>query len=304
VVGELAQNIMVGERLSGAMARFPWLFDRMQVRMVEAGEAGGLLVEIVRRLAEYLEREFELQLEIKRKTLYPKILLFALIFIPPVPTLVLAGPGAYALEIWTILQYLVLIGIPLWFVARTVLTTKGGRELWDQVKLSLPITGPLVRKIVASRFARTLAALYGAGVPIATAVNLSGEASGNSVLESAAARMQMALERGVSISQALGSSQFFPPIFLGMVSTGEATGNLDEMLDKAADFYEQEALHATIQLVVIMGVLLLLAMAILIAIKIIKFWTGFYSGVSNLGGAGGGAGGGGGGSDPGGAPGE
>jgi type II secretory pathway component PulF len=266
VIHEMSQDLLQGKRLSETMARYPWLFDKMQVRMIEAGEQGGLLVEILERLSVYLEREYELRLEIKRKTLYPKLLLFAFLFIPPIPTLVLRGPQAYAAEVWGMIQFFVILGIPLFFAVRYLLTTRAGRDAYDTVKLAIPITGPLVRKIVAARFARTLAALYGAGVPIATAVTVAGDACGNSVLEGAAQRMGPAMERGVSISGAIAASGFFPPMFNGMVATGEQTGSLDQTLDKAADFYEEEAMHATVQLVVIMGVLLLLVMAIMIGI--------------------------------------
>jgi type IV pilus assembly protein PilC len=278
VVHAISQHVLTGGRLSEGMARYPWLFSKMQLRMIEAGEAGGLLVEMFHRLAEYLERQYELQLEIKRKTLYPKILLAALLFIPQVPTLVMRGVGPYLWEIWSTVQWLLVIGVPLLIAFRFLLTTRAAREWYDQIKLMIPVTGNLVRKMTIARFARTLAALYGAGVPIMSSVSLAGESSGNHVLESASYGMSSALERGVPMSQALSATGFFPPMFLGMVSTGESTGNLDQMLNKAADFYEEEAKHATLQLVVILGVLLLLVMAVLIAIKIIGFYTGFYGG--------------------------
>ncbi len=279
VVQELGQHLLVGGRFSVVMERFPWLFDKMQVRMVEAGEQGGLLVEIFQRLAEYLEREHELRQEIKRRTLYPKILLAAVLFIPPIPTLVFAGPWAYFMEIWSIVGMVLLVGVPFFFAMRVLLTTQAGRDAYDQVKLSFPVIGPLVRKMAVARFARTLAALYGSGVPIAHALSLAGEASGNALLERASTRMRPALEHGNTVSQALAASRFFPPMFLGMVGTGETSGNLDASLDKAADFYEDEAKHATIQLLVFMSVLLLLVMAIWIGVKVVGFWGGMYSGM-------------------------
>jgi len=286
VVQEIAQHVLVGGRFSEGMARFPWLFDRMQIRMVEAGEQGGLLVEIFQRLAEYLEREHELRLEIKRKTLYPKILLAAFIFIPQIPTLVLRGPAAYALEIWGLVGWALLFGIPFFFAMRVLLSTDGGRNTYDQVKLALPVIGPLVRKLAVSRFARTLAALYSSGVPIAHAMSMAGEASGNALLERQSRMMRPALEHGNSIAATLGASRFFPPMFLGMVGTGETTGNLDGSLNKAADFYEEEAKHAAIQLTVILGVALLLTMAIMIGMKVIAFWSGMYGGMGGSGGDG------------------
>jgi type IV pilus assembly protein PilC len=170
------------------------------------------------------------------------------------------------------------VGIPTFFAFRLLLKTRAGRETWDQIKLLIPIIGGLVRKLAVGRFARTLAALYGAGVPIASALAMAGESSGNSVLEKACARMVPAVERGVSVAQAMGASGFFQPMVLGMVSTGETSGNMDVMLDKAADFYEEEGRHSITQLVVILGVLLLLLMALVIAIQVISFYGGFYAG--------------------------
>jgi type IV pilus assembly protein PilC len=287
VAGELARQVLSGGTLSAGMARFPWLFDRMQLRMMQAGEQGGLLVEILGRLSTYLEKEYNLRLEIKRRTLYPKLLLLALILIPPIPTLVLRGFGPYAAEVWGVVSGVIIVGIPLFFLMRLLLKIDAIRDLYDQVKLALPILGPLIRKMAIARFSRSLAALYAAGVPIASALAMAGESAGNAALEKLSHRMAPGLERGASIAQVTGASGFFPPMFVGMVGTGESSGNLDQMLDKAADFYEEESSHATIQLVVILGVLLLLIMGILIGIKVIGYWTGYSGSVINgAGGAG------------------
>ncbi len=287
VVAAMAQDILAGGRLSQAMAPYPWLFDVMQIRMVEAGETGGLLVQIFERLADYLQREYELRLEIKRKTLYPKILLGAFIFIPRIPVLVLQGPIAYAWSVWSILQLLVIFVIPLVLVARYFMSLEAGRVFWDQVKLVIPVIGPLLRKMTIARFARTLAALYSAGVPISTALETSGQACGSAVMERHARVMVPGLERGFKISEVLANSRFFPPMFLGMVSTGESSGNLDQMLTKAAEFYDEESRHATLQLVVILGVVLLLIMAIIIAVQVIGAYTSFYRGIGAAAGGGG-----------------
>ncbi|HEU4751608.1 MAG TPA: type II secretion system F family protein, partial [Armatimonadota bacterium] len=262
VAQALGQHVLQGGRLSEAMARYPWLFDRMQIRMVEAGEAGGLLVDVVRRLAEYLEREFEVRLDIKRKTLYPKLVLGLLVLVLPVN--IPLTLGGYFSSLFGLLALIAMVGIPLWLVARIFLTSSGGRTFYDQVKLAVPIIGTVVRKLAAARFARTLAALYGAGVPIASALAVAGESCGHYVLEQSIARSVAAVEHGTPVAQVLEATHFFPPMFTGMVRTGETSGNLDTMLDKAADFYDHEASHATTQLVVILGVVLLICVAILV----------------------------------------
>ncbi|MFN3652915.1 MAG: type II secretion system F family protein [Armatimonadota bacterium] len=286
VAATMAQMVLAGQTLSAGMRRFPWLFDKMQLRMVEAGEMGGLLVTILERLAEYLERDYQLRLEIKKKTLYPKLLLLALILIPPIPILVLGGVVPYLLAVWGTVSTAILYGIPTYVMVKLLLTTQAGRELYDQIKLGLPVIGPLVRKLAVARFSRTLAALYGAGVPIVSAVTISSEATGNSVLERGCRVAAPAMEKGGSIGLALSATRFFPPMFTGMVSTGETTGSLDDTLNKAADFYEQEALHTSVQLVVILGVVLLLIMALIIAIQVIGAWGGYAAGVTGAGGGG------------------
>lgn len=275
----IMQHVQAGGRISEAMAHFPWLFTRLEVKMIEAGEAGGLLEDVLRRLSEYMEREYNLRLQVKQRTLYPKILVLALIFIPNVVTWVMKGFGAYISDVGRSVLPTAVLLVAGWTVYRYLLRTQAFRDITDQVKLVLPVIGVQVRKLAIARFARALAALYHAGVPISSAVQASGEASDNAVLLRATQRIVPSIERGTSLSQAMAATRFFPPMFLGMVSTGEQTGSLDNSLDKAAEYYENEAQHATIQLVVILGVVLLLVMAIIIAVKVVSFYGGMYGGL-------------------------
>lgn len=288
VVQILSQHLLAGRSLSQGMSQFPWLFDRMQIRMVEAGEAGGLLVTVLMRLAEYLEREYETRSEIKRKTLYPKLVVGLLMFVLPIN--VPLTLGGYLHDLMFILLWVGGLGLFFWLFGRTFFTSQAGRELLDQIWLSVPVIGPLVRKMAVARFGRTLSALYGAGVPISAALGMAGEACGNTVLEKHSRVMVPALERGGSIAGVLQASGFFPGMFSGMVSTGETSGNLDDTLSKAAEFYEQEASHATTQLVVIMGVMLLVFVAIMVGVKLVSFYSGMYSGIGGMGGGGAGGG--------------
>jgi type II secretory pathway component PulF len=278
---QMSQQVLNGGRISEIMERYPWLFTRLEIRMVEAGELGGLMEEILKRLADYLEREYNLRLQIKQRTLYPKLLLLALIFIPSVVTWFLHGFGAYITDIWFTWSPIFIALIALVLVARVMLKSPAFRDLYDQVKLSVPVIGPLVRKLAIARFARSMAALYHAGVSVPSAMVASGEACGNAMLERTMLRVAKAVEGGASLTQSLVLTRFFPPMFTGMVSTGEQTGDLDQTLDKAAEYYENEANHATIQLVVILGVVLLLIMAVFIAMKVLGFWTSFYGGISS-----------------------
>lgn len=286
VVADIARQALNGRTVSEAMARYPWLFPKMHVRMVEAGEAGGFLVDVLRRLAEYSEREYQVRMDIKKKTLYPKLVFALLLLVLPINIpLTLAG---YLGGLSRVLMNAALLGGFGWFFIRAFSTNRSGVQLLDQIKLAVPVIGPLVRKMAAARFARSLAALYGAGVPIHVALSMAGETAGNHVLEQRSRVAVPALERGLPIARAIEATGFFPPMFIGMVSTGETTGNLDVMLDKAADFYEEESTHATTQLVVIMGVVVLIFVAILVAMKMLNFYAGLFNGIMNATGAAGG----------------
>lgn len=272
VVADLCSGVLAGQTLSQGMHRYPWLFDRMQLRMVEAGETGGMLAEIARRLADYLEREHEIRQEVSRRTIYPKCVLGLLVLVYPISMpLTLAG---YLGGLFSLLLLILGAGIPAWLVLRLYATSEGGRATLDQVKMAFPGIGKVVRKLAAARFARTLAALYGAGVALPAAVEMSAEASGNHLLERAARKMVPALQAGTPLHRVLESTGFFPPIFLGMVATGETTGNLDGMLDKVAEAYDSESVHAMAQMVVILGVGVLIAVAIMVLFKLISFYVG------------------------------
>jgi type II secretory pathway component PulF len=259
------------------MARFPWLFDRMQVRMVEAGEEGGFLPDVFRRLADYLERDHQVRQSIKQKTLYPKLVLGLLLFVLPVR--VPLTLGTYLAELTRLLLWVGGVGLFLWVVCRFLFSTSAGRDLYDRIKLALPVIGGLVRKMTVARFARTLAALYSSGVPVASALQMAGESCGNHALERLTANIVPAVSKGNSIALSMEATRFFPTMFTGMVSTGETTGNLDQMLEKAADFYEEEAIHATTQLVVILGVAALLFAAIMVLMKLLSFYAGMIGGI-------------------------
>jgi type IV pilus assembly protein PilC len=275
-IREMAQHILDGGRMSEVMQRYPWLFSRLELRMIEAAELGGLMEECLRRLAAYLEREYNLRLQIKQRTLYPKLVLLTFIFVPSLVTWVMQGFVAYIADIATFWAP-IFIGLLFLVIGyRYLMKYPSFRDFRDQVNLALPVIGPLVRKLAVARFARGMAALYHAGVSPVTSLVAAAEASGNVVLEKSVRRMAPAIERGSSLTQAMVMTGFFPPMFTGMIATGEQTGSLDETLDKSAEYYESEATHASIQLVVILGVVLLLIMAVVVALKVIGFYMTHY----------------------------
>ncbi len=278
VLEYLTQHVLEGGKLSEGMAQFPYIFTRMQLRLIQAAEQGGLLHAILTRLADYLDREYQLILKIRQKMLYPFLLLLAFIFIPPVPILVLVGPGAYLAAIfafWGPVAISLCVAAFAWRFLRRIEVIA---DLVDQLKLALPIIGKFTKRLAVARFARSLGALYHAGVGLWMGMQAAGEACGNRTLERKIKLAAPSVERGASLAAALQFTQFFDPMFLGMVATGQETGDMDRMLDKAAEYYESEAEHAITQQIVILGVVLLLVMAVVIGSQVIKAYTGHYQG--------------------------
>jgi len=163
IVAQIAAQVQNGSQLSAAMRRFPWVFSSLQVHMIEAAEAGGLLDQMMLRIADYLEREYEIRQKVKQKTLYPKLVLLAAIFIPNIVILIFGGLMPYLHStLFTVLPFL-LGGLAIWAACRLGFQWSPFRYAYDTVKLNLPVVGGLIRKQVTGKFARGLSALYGAG---------------------------------------------------------------------------------------------------------------------------------------------
>jgi type IV pilus assembly protein PilC len=282
-VADMGMQVQYGTQLSVAMRRHPWVISTLQIRMIEAAEAGGLLDRMMLRIADYLEREYEIRQKIKQRTLYPKLVLFAAIFIPKLPILVLSGFGPYLQATLFTLIPLALFVLGIWAAFRLAFQWPAFRYLYDTVKLNLPVVGGLIRKQITGRFVRGLAALYGAGLPVGRAMGWAAEACGNPRVADMILRQVPRVERGESLTQALGATGFFSPAALGMVATGEQSGNVDGILNKLADYQEAEAAHATQQMVTVGSTLFYLAVCIYVALQVISFYGGYARGISAIG---------------------
>jgi type II secretory pathway component PulF len=279
----MAQEVQHGTPLSVAMRRYPWVFSSLQVHLIEAGEAGGLLDRMMLRIAEYLEREYEIRQKIKQRTLYPKIVLVAAIFIPKLVVLIFQGLVPYLqATLFTVLP-IVLWGAAIWAAFRLGFQWPPFRYAYDTVKLNLPVVGGLIRKQVTGKFARSLAALYGAGVPVGRAMTWAADACGNPRVADMIHRQVPRVERGESLTEALTATRFFSPVALGMMATGEQAGSVDGMLHKLADFQEAEADHAAQQMVTVGGTLFYLAIALFVALQVIAFYGGYARGLTSAG---------------------
>ena len=259
VISDVTTRVQGGETFHESIGKHPRVFDRLYVSMVKAGEHGGLLAEILDRLAGFLEASARLRKKVKSAMTYPTIVIsiaflittFLIVKVVPVFGEIFADFGAklpaptqFLIDLSDFLrgQWYYMIGgmLAVFFGTRTFLRSTRGKQLWDKWKLKLPIFGPLVHKICMSRFARTFAQLIRSGVPILEVLDIVAGASGNHVVEVSLKDVSGDVEKGDNLSTAMSKKPIFPPMMLRMVSAGEATGKIDTMLEKMADFWDEE----------------------------------------------------------------
>jgi type IV pilus assembly protein PilC len=259
VLREVTARVEQGNSFSEALSEHPKVFTKLYVSMVEAGETGGLLAEILDRLASYLESTARLKKKVKSAMSYPVIVcfialsiaLFLIVKVIPIFAGIykdfgaaLPTPTQILIDISDIIRaYFVLAigavgGVIFGFVKFK--QTKRGMAMWDRTKLRMPVFGKLIHKIAISRFARTFAALLRSGVPILETLRIVGQSAGNTVVERAVEQTAASIERGDNLAVALGQHPIFPPMLVRMVSAGEQTGKVDVMLEKISDFYDEE----------------------------------------------------------------
>jgi len=259
ILRHITEKVEQGDAFSQALAQHPKVFTKLFVSMVEAGETGGLLAEILDRVANYLEATARLKKKVKSAMSYPTIVciialgiaLFLIVKVIPIFADIFKDFGAklpmptqVLIRISEIIRgYFILVtgavGL-LVFAVIKLKRTKRGTEFWDRLKLRLPVFGKLIHKIAMSRFARTFAALLRSGVPILETLRIVGQSSGNTMVEHAVEKTAASIERGDNLALALGQHKIFPPMLVRMVSAGEQTGKVDVMLEKISDFYDEE----------------------------------------------------------------
>ena len=259
IISDVTSRVQGGDTFHEAIAKHPRVFNNLYVSMVKAGEHGGLLAEILDRLAGFLESTARLRKKVKSAMTYPVIVIciafaittFLIVKVVPIfgeifkdfgaklpaPTQFLIDVSDFIRGNWYIL--VLAIGGTI-FGIRYFLRSKRGKQLSDKWKLKLPVFGPLVHKICMSRFSRTFAQLIRSGVPILEVLDIVGGSSGNHVIETSIKTVSQDIEKGDNLSVALSKKKIFPPMLLRMVAAGEATGKVDTMLEKMADFWDEE----------------------------------------------------------------
>jgi type IV pilus assembly protein PilC len=292
VVKELRADVEGGLLLSQAMRRHPKIFDRLFVSMVEAGEAAGILDEVLDRVAYQIEKATQIKRRVKGAMLYPTmVLVFAtlvltglLMFLVPVFVKIFGQLGG---ELPTLTQYVVAmsdllrtkyyiifpsLGL-LIFGLRKYKKTESGRQKWDRIKLRIPMKiGQVVLKVTMARFSRTLSTLVAAGVDIIQALEITGQSSGNYVIEEALSDVRVKVSEGVPIAQPLVDNPIFPPMVSQMVKIGEETGELEKMLGKIADFYEDEVDAAIQSLTSIVEPLMMILVGLMVGVIVIAMY--------------------------------
>lgn len=259
VLKEIAKDVEGGSGLAESMKKHPKVFDDLFVNLIAAGEVGGILDTILQRLAAYIEKAQKLKARIKGAMTYPAIVVaiailvmgVILVFVIPVFEELFRGVGSalpaptqFIVSMSRFLKgnihWVILCVILLVIVFKLIRRSERGRKQTDAIALKLPVFGPLLKKAAIARFTRTLGTMVSSGVPILDALEIVAKTSGNVILEEVILEVRTGITEGQSIAEPLSENEIFPSMVTQMISVGEATGELDTMLEKIADFYDDE----------------------------------------------------------------
>ncbi len=289
VVGRLRETVNQGTPLADAMAEHPQIFDELYCSMVRAGEASGKLDLVLRRVADYIESRMELRNKLINAMIYPVLMLGASAIVAgvllvkviptitallqdlnqelPTATLVVISVSEFLTSWWV---HIVVTAIALFALFRQATQTQRGRLVWDRFRLRLPVLGRMLRYVAIARFARTLSTLQHGGLDIVRGLGISKTVSGNAVIEVALERAADAITHGATIASTLRRSGEFPAMVTHMVAVGEASGELDTMLARIADTYDQLVDNSLSRLSALTGPILLLFVASVVVLIILS----------------------------------
>jgi len=294
-------DVESGASLADAMKKHPKAFDPLFTNMIAAGEAGGILDTILKRLATYIEKAVKLKGQVKSAMIYPvaviviAALVVGVILWKVIPTFanLFAGLGA-ELPLPTrvviamsngLVRFMpfILVGIgAAIFAFRSYYASTGGRKVIDSITLKLPVLGSLMRKIAVARFCRTLSTLLASGVSILEALDITARTAGNAIVEEAILTTRKSIERGETIAQPLRETNVFPSMVVQMISVGEATGALDTMLSKIADFYEEEVDVAVAGLLTLLEPIMIFFLGVVVGGIVIAMYLPIFDLISKL----------------------
>lgn len=301
---QVRRDVEAGQTLSAALARHPQVFSTLYISMVKAGEMGGVLDEVLERLAGFMEKDFSLKKKVKSALTYPVVILvmalgivfflvtyilptFVELFrgmnlVLPLPTKILIGITEGARNPLIVIPTLVIVVLGGVGLGKYVQTPTGKKQ-FDLLKLNIPVFGLLSKKVAISRFCRTLGTLLSSGVPIMQALEIVGKASGNEIIAMTVTKVRESIREGESIAAPLGASGLFPPMVTQMVAVGEETGNLDAMLSKIADFYDTEVEYMLASLTSMLEPIMIVGMGGIVGFIVISVFLPLYQLIGNLG---------------------
>ncbi|MDP8229661.1 MAG: type II secretion system F family protein [Candidatus Gorgyraea atricola] len=284
-INEISHTIEAGKSLSDSIAKFPDVFSDIYINMIRSGETAGILDNILDRLATLLEHELDIRMKIKQATRYPLLVIasiciafpVAIMFIIPkfstlfarfdtqlpLPTRILLALNFMLVNYWP----LVIVGVVVLIIGfRYLINTNLGRAIWDNIKLKIPVFGPLILKISMSRFCRMTATLSASGVPIINTLEIVKEAVGNRIIANSVENIINGVSEGEGIAASMKVTSLFPSIVIQMVKIGEETGKIDELLMKVSDYYDEQVNYTVQNLTVLIEPILIFIMGIMVLI--------------------------------------
>jgi type IV pilus assembly protein PilC len=301
ILNQTRQDIEGGASLADAMRKHPKAFDELYCNMIAAGEAGGILDTILKRLATYIEKSVKLQAQIKGAMMYPiavigiAALVITVILWKVIPTFaaMFAGLGATLplptrivifMSNWLVRLMLpgIVATVLLVMAFRRYYATYNGRRVVDGMMLKLPVLGNIIRKVAVAKFCRTLATLISSGVPILDGLEITAKTAGNAIVEDTIMGVRKSVEGGMTIAQPLKDSSVFPPMVVQMIGVGEQTGAMDAMLSKIADFYEDEVDQAVANMLTLMEPIMILFLGITVGGIVIAMYLPLFSLIGEL----------------------
>lgn len=303
IVEEIKAKVEQGNSLSDALARYPEVFDNLFVGMIRAGEAGGVLDEVLLRIAGFQEAAARLRAQVKSAMTYPivvcclavGIFVAMLMFIMPIFANMFSQMNAklpaytqFLIDLSAIMKgpvglFLFASVLGGFFAFRSFAATDQGRHLLDKYLLVMPVIGPLTQKVAVARFTRTLGTLLRSGVPLLNALEIVRDSAGNMVVSGAVEDIRQAVREGEGIAKPLEKADIFPPMVTQMVAVGEETGSIDSMLEKIADFYDQEV-EATIKsLTSLLEPLMMVVIGLLVGSIVVGMYLPIFSIINTVG---------------------
>jgi type IV pilus assembly protein PilC len=296
IIREIREDVEGGSTFAGALKKHPTTFNDLYTNLVVAGEEGGILDTILGRLAAYIEKAEALKKKVKSALIYPAtivtvavaVVIILMLFVIPVFETMFSSAGqslplptVIVLTISKMIKKYIVIFIPavivLIFLFKRYYKTDSGKAVVDRLLLSLPVFGPLFRKIAVARFSRTLGTLVSSGVPILDGLSIVSRTSGNRAIEIAIMNARASIREGETIAEPLSRSALFPPMVIQMIAVGESTGALDNMLSKIAEFYEDEVDVAVANLTSMLEPLLMVFLGVVIGGVVIAMYLPIFN---------------------------